>query len=77
MSKSFAISPGAPIPKRWMSPGGPIRVMCEPVEGYVLARRPQAIPFVLSVSELLGSARHPHPHGPFEPVETGTKGRER
>jgi len=73
MRRVHTIAPGAPIPKRWKSPGGPIRVMCEPVEGYVMARRPQAAPFVLSVRELLGSSQHPHHFGPFEPIISATR----
>ncbi len=71
----YAMAIGGKIHKRWMTPGGPIRIMCEPVEGYVMARRPQAIPFTLTVRELMGASRHPHPHGPFEPILKGKAAR--
>lgn len=64
----YAMGLGGKIHKRWMTPLGPIRVMGEPVEGYVMARRPQAVPFVLTVAELFNAARRPHQFGPFEAV---------
>jgi len=62
------------FPKRWRDHHGPIRVMTEPIEGYVMVRRPRAVPFVLSVAQLLNAEGHPV-HGPFEivgrPAPTG------
>ncbi len=50
----YVISPGTPLPKRWVDAAGEIRLlMTEPVEGYVMARRRGAAPFVISVRELL------------------------
>lgn len=60
----YIISPLAKFPKRWRDHLGPIRVMCEPVEGYLLARRPGAAPFAISVREMLNAEKHPV-HGPF------------
>lgn len=57
---SYVIDPTEPLPKRWKDERGPIRVMCEPVEGYIMARRPGAAPFILSVRELL--------RGDYEPI---------
>lgn len=61
----YCFNPTAPLMIHWHDHIGPIRVMTpQPVEGYVLARRPGAKPFVLAVRELLN--RDPHPtHGPF------------
>jgi len=73
----YVFAPGTPLPKRWKDRTGPIRVMCEPVEGYVMVRRPGAMPFVLHVSELLNQARHPT-HGPFrlcDPINKRTANR--
>ena len=56
----YAINPMQPLPKRWKDAGGPLRVMCEPHDGYVMMRRPGAMPFVVSVRELLG--------GKYEPI---------
>lgn len=64
----YVIDPDAPLPRRWLDHYGPIRVMCEPVEGYVLAKRPRCRPFVLHVSELLNAEPH-RTHGPFQVVE--------
>jgi hypothetical protein len=54
--------------------------MCEPHEGYFMARRPGAAPFVLHVAQLLNAERHPTV-GPFEclsgrrrPVNSGENG---
>jgi len=50
----YVISPGSRLPKRWVDAGGEIRLlMTEPVEGYVMARRRGAAPFVISVRDLL------------------------
>ncbi|CAI2936054.1 ribonuclease H family protein [Aminobacter niigataensis] len=62
---SYVIDPTVPLPKRWRDGHGPIRIMGEPQEGYVLARRPGCMPFVLTVKQLLNAEKHPH-HGPFE-----------
>jgi len=56
------INPLSPLPKRWVDAAGEIRLlMTEPVEGYVMARRRGAAPFVISVRELLS--------GRFMPVQ--------
>ena len=66
---SYAINPLAHFPKRWKDKdGNSFRVMSEPVEGYLMCRYPGAMPFVMHVSDILGSARRPHPHGPFTPI---------
>lgn len=56
----YAIDPLAPFPKRWGDERGEIRVMCDPHEGYVMARRRGAAPFVISVRDLLS--------GKYEPI---------
>lgn len=56
----YAIGPTETLPKRWRDAIGPLRIMCEPCEGYVMARRPGAAPFVLSVRDLLS--------GDFSPI---------
>lgn len=56
----YAIDPMQPLPKRWRDKGGPLRLMCEPHDGYVMMRRPGAMPFVESVRGLLS--------GKYEPV---------
>lgn len=63
----YAMAVGGKIHKRWRDHHGPLRVICEPAEGYVMARRTGGAPFVLSVRELLNETRH-HTHGPFEAV---------
>ena len=56
----YVFDPTSPIHKLWQDEVGPIRVMCEPVQGYVMARRPGAKPFVVSVRELhSGEKYHP------------------
>lgn len=55
------------IAKRWRcADGREIRVMCEPVEGYVLARFKGAMPFAIALGDLLNANRRPHKFGPFE-----------
>lgn len=50
----YVYDPTAPLPQRWKDKTGPIRLMIiSPVEGYVMARRPGASPFVISVRDLL------------------------
>ena len=63
--RPYALSPLAPFPKRWRDHLGPIRVMGGPIEGYLLVRRPGAMPFAISVRQMLNAERHPT-HGPFE-----------
>ena len=60
----YVIDPLEPFPKRWFDHIGNITVMCEPVKGYVMVRRPGAAPFVLSVREMLNTDKNPV-HGPF------------
>lgn len=62
--KPYVIDPLAKFPRRWRDHIGPIRVMCEPVEGYLLVRRPGCAPFALSVRQILNAEKHPV-HGPF------------
>lgn len=64
----YVINPLAPFPKRWRDPIGPLRVLAEPAEGWLLVRRPGAMPFVLHVRQILNTERHPV-HGPFTVVE--------
>lgn len=62
----YAVDPIEPLPKRWKDKNGPIRLMTRsPVEGYVMARRPGAAPFVLSVPDLLS--------GEWEPIIPANK----
>lgn len=63
----YFLDPLGPFPARWRDKIGPIRVMAGPVTGYLMCRRPGAVPFVLHVSELCNAKKHPH-HGPFEVV---------
>ncbi len=62
----FVIDATEPFPKRWRSPAGPINVMAGPVKGYLMVRRPGAMPFVIGLWELLNTEKHPL--GPFEPI---------
>jgi len=64
----YVIDPLSPFPKRWKDQLGPLRVMCEPAEGYVMIRRPQAMPFCLPVAVLLNAERGEF-HGPFRLIE--------
>lgn len=66
----YVIDPTEPFPKRWRDHIGPIRVMSGPHQGYLMVRRPGAVPFVLHVSQILNAERH-HTHGPFEIVGGG------
>jgi hypothetical protein len=63
----YAIDPMSPFPKRWKDKLGNIRVITGPVEGYLMVRRPGAMPFVLHVAQMLNAETHPT-HGPFEIV---------
>ena len=66
MSVAYVVSPLAPFPKRWLDKDGqPVTVMGEPIKGYLLARRPGAMPFAISVRDLLNANRRPHRFGPF------------
>jgi hypothetical protein len=56
-----------PFPPKWRDKYGPLTVMAGPVKGWVMVRRPQAVPFVLHVSDLCNATQRP-PHGPFELV---------
>jgi adenylosuccinate synthase len=55
---SYAYDPTSPIHKLWQDDKGHVRVICEPAQGYVMARRPGAMPFVISVSDLLSGKRY-------------------
>lgn len=58
----YVINPLSPLPKRWVDAAGEIRLlMTTPAEGYVMARRRGAAPFVISVRDLLD--------GRFVPVQ--------
>lgn len=58
----YVYTPGSPLPKRWVDAAGEIRLlMTTPAEGYVMARRRGAAPFVISVRDLLD--------GRFMPVQ--------
>lgn len=58
---SYAVDPTQPLPKRWKDSIGPIRLlMTAPVEGWLLARRPGAAAFAITVRDLLS--------GNFEPI---------
>lgn len=70
--KQYVIDPTMPFPKRWKDSIGPIRVMSEPIEGYLMCRRPRGIPFILSVEQIL-NIKFCTPHGPFEIVSKPTK----
>lgn len=59
----FALDPTKPLPKKWMdcttSNCDVIRLLCQPHEGYVMARKKRAAPFVLSVRDLLSGRYQP------------------
>src|SRR5262245_22325340 len=61
----YLLDPLSPLPARWRDKHGPLRVMAGPVKGWVMVRRPQAVPFCLRVSDLCNATRR-EPHGPFE-----------
>jgi hypothetical protein len=64
----YVMDPTKPFPKRWRDKNGAIRVMSEPIEGYLMCRRPHCMPFVLSVKEILNAEPH-RIHGPFELIK--------
>lgn len=72
MSEHYFLDPLAPLPRRWEDKTGPIEVMTNPVKGYIMCRRPHAMPFVLRVSDLCNATKHPH-HGPFKVVGVKTR----
>lgn len=55
----YVFDPTEPLPKRWKDSRGPIRLVCQPHEGYIMVRRPSAAPFILSVRDLLSGAYDP------------------
>lgn len=61
--RGFAVDPTEPLPKRWVdcrtSDCDVIRLLCQPHEGYVMARKKGAAPFVLSVRDLLSGRYQP------------------
>lgn len=60
----YVIDPLAPFPKRWLDKDGqPITIMSEPTKGWLLARRPGAMPFAIHVRDVLNANRRPHPLG--------------
>ena len=70
--KQYVIDPTRPFPKRWKDSIGPLRVMSEPIEGYLMCRRPGGAPFILSVRQILNADQRT-PHGPFEIAEKPTR----
>jgi hypothetical protein len=68
----YFIDPLAPFPARWRDKIGPLRVLAGPVKGYVMVRRPHAVPFVLHVANLCNAQKHPI-HGPFEVIDGAKK----
>lgn len=62
--REYVIDPLAPFPARWRDHISSFRVMAGPVQGYVMVRRPRAVPFCLHVRQLLNADQHPI-HGPF------------
>lgn len=56
------------IPRLYLDRNGePLRTVGKPAEGYVMVRRPGAMPRVIQVKELLNV--RPHSWGPFTPVK--------
>lgn len=72
MPEHYFIDPLAPFPRRWRDKIGPVEVMTNPIKGYVMCRRPRAVPFVLRVSDLCNATKDQH-HGPFEVVGVKTR----
>lgn len=70
----YFLDPLAPFPPRWRDRIGPLTVMAGPVRGYVMVRRPHAVPFVLHVANLCNAEKHPN-HGPFELIEPKRRSR--
>lgn len=64
----YVVDPMAKFPRRWRDHIGNIRVMGEPIEGYLMVRRPGAMPFCLPVSTILNATKDPT-HGPFEVIK--------
>jgi hypothetical protein len=60
----YVVNPMARFPRRWRAADGkPLRVLCDPAEGYVMARFKNAAPFTIRVSEILNADTHRF--GPF------------
>jgi len=74
MADHYFLDPTEPFPVRWCDKHGPLRVMAGPVKGWVMVRRPHAVPFVLHVSDLCNATQRP-PHGPFEIVGVTARGK--
>ena len=72
MTEHYFLDPLDPFPPKWRDKIGPLTVMAGPVKGYVMVRRPGAMPFVLAVSDLCNATQRP-PHGPFELVRRSPK----
>lgn len=72
MAEHYFLDPLAPFPARWKDKNGPLRVMAGPVQGYVMVRHPNAVPFIFRVSDLCNATKDPH-HGPFEVVGVKTQ----
>jgi hypothetical protein len=72
--KKYVVGVGS-FPKRWRDKIGKITVMGEPIKGYVMVRRPGAMPFVLSVAEILNTDEHPTV-GPFECLDDSPQRKE-
>jgi hypothetical protein len=54
----YVYDPTSPFHKLWQDELGQIRVICEPSQGYVMVRRPGAMPFVVSVHYLLSGKQY-------------------
>ena len=61
---AYAISPMEPFPRYWHDHVGNLRVLGGPHDGWLLMRRPGAMPFALRVAHVLNARSH-HIHGPF------------
>lgn len=61
----YTIRPGQVFPTRWRDHISPLSVMAGPADGYVMVRRPRAMPFVLPVPVLLNASTD-QTLGPFE-----------
>lgn len=65
MAEKYVIDALSPFPAKWICANGDrLRVMTEyPVQGWLMVRKPGAMPFVIRASQLLNADKHPH--GPF------------
>ncbi len=69
------VRPLTEFPQRWTDKDGkPLAVMAGPVKGYLMMRRPGAMPFVLALADLLDWKKGGHPSGPFKAVGKRSRG---